>query len=586
MAVQEQSKAIVVGLTAILAVVIAVILSAPAATGYEASIYDTYPPTTWLAFGVVLMGGVLLILVGGRERTSLWLPGFALILGAYGVFYALPLIRGYVLYGSLLSDSLYHLSIVSDVISTGELPQLLYPSTHILFGELALLTGLSPSVFQMPISFAFTVLFMIGYFVSARRFFSNRGGIYVLASAVPLTYTGLQLTILPWFYALCVIPLAIFALQLQTRAKVALVAFPLVTAIVFYHPLTGLFIIIIAGIYHIWSSWNPHISAARGDTVALAAGITALVWALDSSRVQALLVRTVFGVATEEGVASYAARAVGSEYTISQLLVEYVILRWGPLLLFLGAASLVIVAIAYRCIRERRISTAGMLVIQYLTTGIVGIILVGVGVLSQNLIRLSQFALFFSTYLVGFGLWKTVRHKVGQQPHRRVTTIIGSGLVLVVLVSTVLSAGIAYEDNRHITETTVEGTDWHLMNHDSSLQTKSFRMSYQIQLYLQGYAAGHEAPRTFSRYSSVYQLPTNLGYDDNATMAQTLQTRSYFITKVSDIAWARSQPTVNDRAHQYSRANQATLADDTTVNKLYSNGPFNIWLAASEAPQR
>ena len=586
MAAQEQSKAIIVGLTAILAVVIAVVLSAPAATGYEVSIYNTYSLSIWLAFGVVLVGGVLLILAGGRERTSIWLPGFALILGAYGVFYSLPLVRGYVLYGSLLSDSLYHLSIVSDVISTGELPQLLYPFTHTLFAELALLTGLSPNVFQMPVSYAFTVLFMIGYFVSARRLFSNQGGIYVLASAVPLTYTGLQLTILPWFYALCVIPLVVFALQLQTRAKVALVAFPLATAIVFYHPLTSLFIIIIAGIYHIWSSWNPHTPAARGGTVALAAGITVLVWSLDTSRVQALLVQTVLGVATEEGVSTYAAQAVSSEYTISQLLVEYVILRWGPLMLFLGVASLIVVAIAYQCIRERRISTAGMLGIQYLTAGIVGVVLIGVGITSRSLVRLSQFALFFSTYLVGFGLWRTVRHKIGQQPHRRVTTIIGSGLVLVVLVSTVLSAGIAYEDNKHITETTVEGTDWHLTNHDSSLQTKSFRMSYQIQLYLQGYTAGHEAPRTFSRYSSVYQLPTNLGYDDNATMAQTLQNRSYLITKVSDIAWARGQPTVNDRPHQYSRANQATLADDRTVNKLYSNGAFDIWLAASKGTRR
>ena len=574
----ELRKPVFVGLTALLSFVIAAVSFIGPARGYEVSVYDAYPLAVWVAFGIVLVGGLGLILSSAIDAVPVsgWRSGFALIIAAYGVFYALPMARGYVIYGSLLSDALYHLSIVSDILARGHVPELLYPQTHVLLAELAMVAGLPLQSSQMPVSFAFTMLFITGCFVSGRRLLSHRGGIFVLAAAIPLSYTGDQLSILPWFYALAFLPLTVFALQIGTRARAGWVSIPLGVAIVLYHLIISLFAAIALGIYGVWAARRSQ-RIAQGTVIALIIAIIAPLWGLGTHRVQAMILRAYTG-AVGGGVVTYASQAAESGYSLVQLLVSFVILRWGSLFLLLGAASAVAAGAVYHSVVQREFDVGGMLSVQYFVGGAFGVVLAGAHLLAKSPTRVSQFALLFAIYLVGYGLWRVFGRPRPQPSQLR--TAFGVGLAAVVLLSALLSAGIAYEENRHVTHATVEGTEWHLRHTDETTPTKSLRMAINIQLYIQGLARGKAAPRVFSRYQSQYQLPTALGYDENSTISTTLTDQSYLITKRSDIAWLKSRSSSATPTHAYSKANRRQLAHDSAAAKLYSNGEFTIWLAS------
>ncbi|WP_237713395.1 glycosyltransferase family protein [Halococcus hamelinensis] len=550
---------------------ITVVSFTPAPSGYEISIHGAYSPFLKFAFLAVLLGGIGLIIDGTRSKAISWAVGLMLILVAYAVLYSLPLVRGYEIYGTPLTDSLYHLGVVSDIISNGHIPNELYPATHILFSELSILTGLSANTFQMPVSYLFSVLLITGCFVAGRGLFGVQAGRYVLAAAIPLVYADLQITILPWFYAICFIPLFLLTLHKAVGVGSQIVALVFAVAITMYHPLTSLFMTVVVAVYTLWT-WLSRSRRNQSIGLPLAIGVIAAIWAIGSDRVQGMIAGVATGAATGGGVATYASEAANSGRNIYDLVVNFLIIRWGTAVLYMGFGGLIVLWITYRSIRGRQRAEIQMVSAQYVAGGLFGVSLAAGQVLARNPVRISQFCLLFSIFLIGYGLWAA-----SQNSQRRTARIASAILIMVVLSTALLGAGTAYEDNRQVTHTTIDGSSWFLEHRDADIQTRSFRMSRGVQFYIQGNNLARASSVAFSRFLESRQLPKHLGYTGNGTAEEVFGSRQYIITKTPDVVWTESQYGDGNIERGYTQTDLTKIENDPTVSKAYTNGPYDIW---------
>jgi len=132
----------------------------PPATGYETSVVTAYPLSFWVLFGVGL-GTVIAVFLGSAITASnYWRHAFALLACTYGLFFALPLARGYAMYGRGGDDALYHLAATKQILAIGSLPDyLFYPLMHLVLSELTLL-GPSLEVARYLFPYVMTMLFV------------------------------------------------------------------------------------------------------------------------------------------------------------------------------------------------------------------------------------------------------------------------------------------------------------------------------------------------------------------------------------------------------------------------------------------
>ena len=579
-----------VGMMALSGFVVAVVMM-PAATRYRADLYGALSPLGWIAFAVAVICGLVVIYSAARRGSHRWLFGTAVVLGTYAAFFWLPVARGYVLYATPLADSLFHLGVVKDVLRFGTAPDVIYPASHLLIASLVEITRLPRTLFQPLLGYTFTLLLVLGMFVSARRLFrSHTGGLYALLAALPLVYAGYHVVVLPWFYALSLFPLMLFLadrwLTGRGSRRLYVVLFVFMVTITFYHPMVSLFTVSLLVSYwaYLWIESSTAGQSVRGNTVSalfflLLVPLAVITeWHLNLTRMQSRIVTIILAFTQgDQSAASFAGQAGQTSYTLFELVWRFLVLRWGPTVIYLSLASLILIAIGYRIWRQRTTATDHRVVMLYLVgflTAIVALVILR----TSNPVRAARFALLMAIYVLALELWH--RHRVDKNSDRWHSRAVAHGLLVVIVVVALLAGGITYRGDAHLTQTTVEGTTWHLEHENTAILTQSHRMSRNLDIYQNGYRRALSHEPTFTRYNASYQLPKHLGYDENETIATTLAGRRYLVTKYSDTQWYRNQPKSRYPGLLfYNQSDAAELATDPAANRLYTNGNFSVWLA-------
>ncbi|RJT07989.1 hypothetical protein D3261_01205 [Halococcus sp. IIIV-5B] len=514
------------------------------------------------------------------------------MMGSYAVFFWLPVARGYVLFATPLSDSLIHLGIVRDVLSSGSIPDVIYPASHLLIALLASITDIKLTLFQPLVGYLFTLLLVLGILVSARRLLrSHTAGLYALLAGLPLLYASYHVVILPWFYTLTMFPIILYVADrwLTDRGdhRPYVMLFVFMTAIAFYHPMMCL---LIAGLlvsywgYLRLESWVPgQMDLSRrsvGPLVFLLLFPLAVItqWHLGLPRMQSRIGTILLAFQQgDQSAASFAGQAGQTSYTVSELLWEYLVLRWGPTVVYMGVGGLLLLAVCYR-IWHRRTTIADRRIAALYLASFMTAIAALVVLRTRNPVRAVRFVLLIVVYLIALAFWN--RHRIDSKLERWDSRVIVHSLLAIIVVVALLASGITYRGDAHLTETTIDGTTWHLEHQNGESITLAHRMARNIDIYQDGYREGRFNERVFTRYNATHQLPKHLGYDENETIATTLSDRRYLVTKYSDTQWYRSQP--RSRYSEllfYNRSDAAALADDPAANRLYNNGDFDVWLA-------
>lgn len=560
--------------------VLSVILNPPA-TAYEVSLYDAYHSITWLAFATAFVCFVVTLTVAPQYRGQA-VVGIAAL---YSVFLTLPDQRGYVFFGTPLSDLIYHLGIVRDLLinSTPHLP--LYPLTHVLLGEIALVTGLPLTQLQPIGSLTATALMIIGTVLAGQHLVDSRSGPYVLVAAVPLVFTIHHIALQPWFYALAFIPfvLSVSAIRHQSWGK-RIVGLILAVGMVLFHPLTALFGLVAMTIIVIKKARGSPRLITRVAYILTPATLLGY-WVLHFHRVRSsieLFLTPESAQYGSSGTFSYASQATSMAVPLWRLIWEYLILQWGTAVIYSGIAGLVTLLVMWYFVKGKK--TSGNIAATIYVVGVLfGGVFAAADLFARNPIRIAQFGLIIAPILIGYALWLAYGNWDFRCGSSGWLTAVKTGTVAFLLIAVIgtamLAGGTLYDDHRHITESTMDGTTWYLDYHDREHQTHAQRMAVNMEIYYHGYSEARSRERVFSRYDPKYHLPPRLGYDENPTVGTW--TDGYLITKTEDIVRARGVPSNgSSEAAFYTEDDQNLLERDQTVSSVYDNGNFWIWKAS------
>ncbi|WP_226482520.1 hypothetical protein [Natrinema amylolyticum] len=572
------------------------VLTTPPATGYESSIHDAYPPQAWVGFGLALVGGLTLVFRSAITDRPGWHHGVVTLGSVYAVFFALPLFRGYYVYGTPMSDAFYHFGIVRDVLETGTIPETGYPATHLLYTTLTTVTGVPVRVLQPIVTFCFFLLFVGSCFLLGLSFFGRRGGLATLGAAMPLVFVSHHLTTLPWLFALPSLPLSLslahrWARRRSSRTGIFGAALVCGLALVFYHPVTAL-VTVLALVLYAGVVAAPSLRRVRRDETEsgrvyavpywypIVLAIAGVLWYLSISRVTHFLERVVTSD-IDGGAAGYASTAQQTSYSTWELVWEFLVLEWGTVLVYAGVGAVVAAVILGRLLRRHSSRLETLCVAQYGAGIGVAVLFIGARVLSRNVVRINNYTVIGAILLIGLAITglASFRDTVDDRWKRRGATVALCGLCVTVIVVALLAGAVAYEDERHVTHATMAGAEWHHENHESGIDTRAFRMSEQLQRYFDGTTGADPDDRQFHRSLEGYQLPTRVGYDDHGSVGDVYENETYLVTKTADVEWAANRPP--DRRAEidhYTAGDLARLRADPTAHRVYSNGDFSVWL--------
>jgi hypothetical protein len=225
-----------------------IIAKTPVATGYEISIYQAYPFYFWmLVIGSIFCGIILLIKksFSAQAQPRLFLGGYVLLIFTNVIIILLPLFRGYFIRSQ--GDEITHLGWIVDIINTGHIGITnIYPISHILSTQIALIGGLDIRIGMIITTVCFYVLYAFGLLLLARNIAKRQAQIYfILAFGSVLLFTFYNYLYLPTQNIVFILPLVLY-LFLRISAPGSL-NFAICFIIILFllpviHPLGSLFV--------------------------------------------------------------------------------------------------------------------------------------------------------------------------------------------------------------------------------------------------------------------------------------------------------------------------------------------------------
>jgi hypothetical protein len=254
---RPRKVALGVGFAALLLGVLAAYTSP--ATGYELSMFAQTPVAYFFGLAVALLVSVWLSF---RIIDAPWLSRAALLLGGLSVtsVVALPLVRGYYLYGG--GDSLTHLGWTRELLEgTLEPTGLLYPGIHMMTIFVTEVTGLRLGRSQMHVALAFILVFVIFVALTVRvlagRKWAVPVGLFAGLLLLPVNNVSVHVQAHPLTQSLLFVPFALYLVVLyavgdgeqtnplgigsQTGVLLTLAA----AALIFVHPQGALNLILV-----------------------------------------------------------------------------------------------------------------------------------------------------------------------------------------------------------------------------------------------------------------------------------------------------------------------------------------------------
>jgi len=231
------------------------------ASGYEPSIFNSYPAYFWLIIIILNVVGIYLLVNQSfnNDINNLGLIGFSILIFVNFLIISLPLLRGYIFFGR--GDVLTHYSFVKDIFLYGNVgAENFYPISHILVSIISLYSGISINNIIIFVTALFSIFYLIGIYLFAKIISKNRGEFYlILAFASVLIFSFYATMFIPTFLSFTFVPWILFFLIGTKRVDITnglnknfsfiLVIFLVVLAL--FHPLTSILTIFIMLVFPI-----------------------------------------------------------------------------------------------------------------------------------------------------------------------------------------------------------------------------------------------------------------------------------------------------------------------------------------------
>lgn len=566
-----------------------VLATVPPVEGFENSLVAAYPVPFWFLFAAVLVAAVLVFVGTTRSYTRNWRYAFGLLAANYGVFFFLPAHRGYALYGRGEADALAHLGITRELVQTGALPGVFYPFEHLLLSSLSM-HGLSLPIARYLLQYGLTLLFIASVGLLVRELVDDRRGLPAgLAAATPLVFTEFHVSASPAVLSVLLFPMVLLLYE-RTRKhdSVGLRACYVLAglAVVFFHPVTAGFLAILIlctvgirwGYRRIRQTADPleagtELLTTRRTRLAGIVLVVGVAWYSGFGRTQRAVERILSGGSYSSIVGAEAQQASQAGLSGLEIVVRFIQL-YGTLAIYLAIAGL-FTLVVLRWLLRREVSYAPTYIALQASIG-VGIALVFMtgAFIEFNAIRVSRYAAVMS--VLGVGVLLYLLSAEGDRTGQWLVATLAGAIVVAALLGSF--GGVTYAPNNHMTYAEYEGAEFVLTHHDADDTVRSSSLTSKTQEYITGEPSRPGEAPVFQNERNA--LPPALGYGANETAGETFAAGSYLVTHAYDLEFDEAGyffPQQRERLGVYEERHVERLDDDSTVDKLYTNGGFSFW---------
>lgn len=566
----------------------------PPAPGYEISLYQTYPWYYWVAVIGAVVIGLVLILEGafdGEVDDRYWQLGMFLVLLTYAFLLFAPYVRGYPVYGR--GDVLTHVGYVKSIAQTGSLGSVdIYPNIHLFVYTIAAATGV-PVMNVINLLSPLVTLVSLGafYLLLTKLFDDQRTILFGTAFALLLIGTTAHMNPSPFAQSTLLVPFVLFLFFREQRSNSIAIRIAFVLSIfsmVFYHPLTTVFLLAVFAIYVVVKRLDPSDRWPANPTVAVS--ITSVVFVTWYYNFAGIIKRfeSIFQVFVAESGGSTQLDTYSStiEQTSPALIdiLRIALFRYGISAILLGLATLYAVFALYLYLYRHdrpewnRFTATVLGSFVFFTVISIAFLVVDFTVtFGRPLI----YARLFATVLAGlffYLLWRTVDDHGVRRGVR--VGLYGTLVVLVVLATfSLYYSPLTTQSNMQVTQMELDGTEW-LFEHDTE--------SYQIDQFGLSQRRFHDAHYGKRDYSSVIRFeettpPPHFNYTEHRTLGQSYEENTYLMwTRLGRITYQETFPDYEEH-WRYTPEDYDRLEYDPSVNRIYSNGEFDAYLIEASA---
>ena len=588
-------------------VIIAII---PPASGYEISIYDSYPWYFWWLILISIFLGQIIILKNvffksSDENNRLWFLGLIVIMISIIIILFLPYIRAYPTYGRF--DHLTHIGIVRDILEIGRIEKTnFYPNLHILTASLSEVPGCGVVCIANFLSRFFFFLFPISMYLFFRTIFKKKNEMklaLVLASSF-LFFGNLSTHLAQCPQSFLLLPL-IFYLYFKRGDSKNCFAFSLLFVIFissynFYHPLNSLLLILVFIFLAINLYFYPKVKGEYqiigSETLIKKKALSAilftlavfLVWYSSFSSIIGSF-KKVFSSIFYGSTGSYfkTQAAIVSSYTPRTLdIIEIAIYRHGSNLI-IGVVS--IFCLIYTFFKWHRNKKRYKLRFCLLFSGLIFLafsILSAAAFFTDFIVgwgRFYRWAVFFSFILISLTFYNIIIESKDRAGYFRFfnksfkTISICLLLILLLFLSTFtffVSPKIK-EPNAQVTSMKWEGMNWFFTHRNEQnlideLGISQERFSHAIN--------GMKDNKISIRFKKDTAPPDHFGYENSISLGENYnESRYIIITHLGKISYPELYPSYQEY-WRFTSEDFHKLQNDDTVIIAYSNGGIEMLL--------
>lgn len=578
----------------LLLVAVATVLWTPPVDGFEPSIYTAYPLWFWGILLAVLFVGQALILREGlaepRDPAN-WRIGFLLAFLVATILLFLPVFRGYPMYGR--ADPLTHIGHVNLIQQTGGAPfQNIYQNIHQLLLASSYATGLEPTAVANMVTAIISLFAIVATFAVLDAVFDRRRVLLTLPFAVVLFGGSAHLNPSPYPQSILLIPFVLYLFVRSQQTESFVFRLPLavaVVAVILYHPLTALFLLLIFAIHYAvvlrsdapasWRTRRP-ISRVTATSVVQLSAVTFLAWYYNFVGI-ILRFETVFRRLLDPGESETELETYGqtvSEFSPSILdIARVATFMFGQRMLLLALGSAFLLVALWRYARGKRFGTPYLLTFllaftAFVALGALFLFVDMIGGFGRPLMVAQLFAVLVAGSLVA-SLYEQV-------PSRTLVTV---GVVALLVCLGVLTMVTLYHvplggnSTSQVTQQDFAGAEWYL-EHD--LQAAPL-LEYGTSLFRFEHALVHSESRTVP--GSMTYPPPHFNYTVHDTLAESYDTELYLVvTERGRQFYPHAYPGYDDD-WRFQPEDFDRLAADPAVSHVYTNGEVDIYYVDADA---
>ena len=587
-----------------LLLIVLIINNSPLQQGYELSIYSGYPLYLWILFTIPISIPFLQLI--NQKVNSFTYLLFTITLITIIIFFTIPFFKGYIFYGA--GDTHFHLGMIKNIIDSGHIgagnP---YPIIHLIKTNINMITGIKIETVSLFIPPIFIIIYIASMFLLSKSLnFSSEESIYVALFAC-ISVLGIWMTteyIMPSLQSFLCIPFILFIFIKSRSSKInmefSVLLIITLTFISFFHPETTIFLcviflsIILVGYLTKKFKIDTKIrlySNKKIFTPMIFLIVATIAWFSSSLRFGGTVISLYQSFVLNLKLQNTPIENLAGGFQITLLDgIVIIIQKYGIILLFLGIGGLITLFTAKNIIQKKKIDSK----VFTLTLIFIALIITNLLFLMKNIsigvhvARQLKYPLLIATILLGVYFYRNLKYiKLKKSIPTIAVILLIFTLPLFAVVNTYPTPQ-THDSNYGVTNSNIDGMTFFL-NHRmiNSLYDQSnytyptvevFPKSYQVRYadYLYGYENKTiDMVGLYANYGTSL-IPEHFGYTNSSLLGNFYTKNSYLLLYPPAKTFYPTAYANYKNLWQYSPEDFNILNNDKSVEKLYSNGNFEI----------